>query len=122
MTCFEMQHTNMISTSLQEENRGRLSSHIKLIVLMNLTMNLKKITWNDSDEDDQPPYSIFQSSFNSTEPKKPTKVFNPYQLWGDFSEAAKHMIIDYNKKIKVVHPRPHFNGGNTKPKSTFGTM
>ena len=26
------------------QNRGRLSSHIKLIILMNLTMNLEKIS------------------------------------------------------------------------------
>ena len=30
------------------------------------------------------------------------------------------MIIDYNNKIKVPNPRPHFNGGNIKPKSTLG--
>ena len=30
------------------------------------------------------------------------------------------MIIDYNKNIKVANARPHFNGGNKKPKPTFG--
>ena len=35
---------------------------------------------NDSEEDDPSPYSVFQSSFNSTEPKKPTKVFIPYNF------------------------------------------
>ena len=30
------------------------------------------------------------------------------------------MIIEYNKKITVPNPRPHFNGGNTKQKSTLG--
>ena len=34
MTCFGMQHTSMTSTSLQDKNRGRLSSHIELIILM----------------------------------------------------------------------------------------
>ena len=29
------------------------------------------------------------------------------------------MIIDYNKKIRVPNPRPHFNGGKTKPKSSL---
>ena len=52
----------------------------------------------DSEEDDPSPYSVFQCSFNSTEPKKPTKVFIPYQLLGDFPEVAKQMIIDYNKR------------------------
>ena len=28
-----------------------------------------------------------------------------------------HMIIDYNKRVEVPNPRPHFKGGNTKPKS-----
>ena len=32
MTCFGSQHTNMISTRLQDKNRGRLSSNIKLIL------------------------------------------------------------------------------------------
>ena len=75
---------------------------------------------NDSEEDDPSPYSVFQSSFNSAEPEKPTKLFISYQLWGDFPEATKQMIIDCNRKIKVPNPRPHFNGGNTKPKSTLG--
>ena len=71
---------------------------------------------NNSEEDDPSSNSTFQSSFNSTEPKKPTKVFIPYQLWGEFPEAGKQMIIDYNKNIKIASPRPHFNGGNTKQK------
>ena len=75
---------------------------------------------NDSEEDDPSSCSVVQSSFNSTEPKKPTKVFSSYQPWGDFPEAAKQMIIDYNKKIKVPNPKQHFNGGNTKPHSSLG--
>ena len=75
---------------------------------------------NDSEEDDPSLCSVFQSSFNSTEPKKPTKVLILHQLWGEFPEAAKQMIIDYNKEIKVANPRPLSNGGNTKPKSTLG--
>ena len=75
---------------------------------------------NDQEEDGPSPYSVFQSSFNSIEPKKLTKVFIPYQLWGEFPEAAKQTIVDSNKKIKVANPKPHFNGGNIKPKSTLG--
>ena len=75
---------------------------------------------NDSQEDDPSSYSIFQSYFNPTGPKKPTKVFIPFQLWGDFLEAAKQMTIDYNKKIKVPNQRPYSNGGNNKPKPTLG--
>ena len=50
---------------------------------------------NDSEKDDPSPYSVFQCSFNYTEPKKPTKDFIPYQLWGEFPDAAKQIIIDY---------------------------
>ena len=66
------------------------------------------------------PYSVFQSSFNSSAPKKPTKVFIPYQLWGEFPEAANQMVIEYNKKIKVVSLKPHFNGGKPKPNCILG--
>ena len=30
------------------------------------------------------------------------------------------MVIEYNKKIKVVSPKPHFNGGNSNPIPTSG--
>ena len=46
----------------------------------------------DQDEDDSSPYSIFQSSFKSPEPQKPTKSRIPNQLWGEFPEAAKKLI------------------------------
>ena len=75
----------------------------------------------DSEEDDPSPYSVFQSFFNSTEPMKPTKVFMPYQVSGEFPEAAKEQIFDYNKKSKVANPRPHFNGQN-QIKYYFGTI
>ena len=74
----------------------------------------------DQNQDDSSPYPVFQSSFNSTAPKKPTKVFIPYQLCGEFPEAAKQMVIEYNKKIKVVSPKPHFHGGKSKPNSSLG--
>ena len=75
---------------------------------------------NNSEEEDPSPYSVFHSTFNSTHPKKPTKVLVPYQHWGKFPEAAKQMIIDYNEKIKVANPRPPFNGGIINRKSTLG--
>ena len=37
-----------------------------------------------------------------------------------FPEAAKKLIIEYKKNIKVVNPKPYFNGGNPKPKPTLG--
>ena len=41
---------------------------------------------DDQNQDEPSPYSVFQSSFNSTEPKKPTKVFIPYQLQRELPE------------------------------------
>ena len=80
--------------------------------------DLREDTPLDQDEDDSSPYSIFQSSFNSPEPQKPTKIFIPSQLWGEFPEAAKKLIIEHNKKVKVVIPKPFI--GNPKPKPTLG--
>ena len=72
----------------------------------------------DQDEDDSSPYSTIQTSFNSPESQQPTKNFIPHQLWGEFPEAAKKLIIEYNKKDKVVHPKPFV--GKHKPKTTLG--
>ena len=69
-------------------------------------------------EDDSSPYSILQSSYDSPEPQQPIKIFIPNQPWGEFPEAAKKPIIEYNKKVKWL--TPHFNGGNPKPKPTLG--
>ena len=74
----------------------------------------------DHNQDEPSPYSVFQSFFNSSAPKKPTKVLIPYQLWGELPEAAKKMMIEYNKKIKVVRPKPHLNGGKSNPNATLG--
>ena len=30
------------------------------------------------------------------------------------------MVTEYNKKIKVVSPKPHLNGGKSKPNPTLG--
>ena len=73
----------------------------------------------DQDKDESSPYSIFQSSFNSPEPPNPTKIFIPNYLWGEFPEVAKKLIIEYNKKVKVVNLTPYFNGGNHKTKPTL---
>ena len=48
----------------------------------------------------------------SISPKKSTKSFLPYELWGGLPEAAKE-IIEYNKKMKVVSPKPYLNWGQT---------
>ena len=74
----------------------------------------------DQNQDKPSPYSVFQSSINSTAPKKPTKVFIHNQLSREFPEAAKHLVIEYNKMIKVVNPKPHFNVGKSKPNPSLG--
>ena len=40
---------------------------------------------DDQNQDEPSHYSVFQSSFNSTAPKKPTKVF--IQLCGEFPDC-----------------------------------
>ena len=75
---------------------------------------------DDQDQDDPSPYLVFQSSSNLTGPKTATKVLIPSQLWGQFSEAMKQMVIDYNKKIKVVGPKPYSHGGKPKSKPILG--
>ena len=52
---------------------------------------------DDQNQDEPQPYSVFQSSFNPTGPKKAIKAFIPYKLWGELPEAAKKMVIDYKK-------------------------
>ena len=121
MIYFGIQPINMTSTKLQNKHRERPSFPIKMIHVMIFNMILKKKIQQLIKIHDEPsPYSVFQSSFNSSAPKEPTKVFIPYQLWGEFPEAVKQMVIEYNKKIDVVSPKPHFNGGKSKPNPTLG--
>ena len=75
---------------------------------------------HSQNQDESQPYPVFQSSFNPTGPKKATKVFILSQLWGEFPEAAKKMVIDYNKKIKVVSPKPYSHDDRPKPKPNLG--
>ena len=42
--------------------------------------------------------------------KGPPKLLFPIEIWGGLPEAAKQMIIEYNKKIKVTSPEPYLNG------------
>ena len=71
---------------------------------------------DDQDQDDPSPYSVYQSSFNLTGPKRATKALIPPQLWRQFTEPMKQMVIDYNKTIKVVNPKPYSHDGKPKPK------
>ena len=57
MIYFGVQLINMTITKLQNKQRERPSY-----------------------QDEPSPYSVFQSSFNSSTPKKPTKFFIPYQF------------------------------------------
>ena len=63
---------------------------------------------DDQDQDDPSPYSDFQSSSsNPTGPKRTTKTDIHPQLWRQLPESVKQMVIDRNKKMKVVNPN-HF--------------
>ena len=120
MIYFGMQLINMISTKLQNKHREAFISH-HYDPCDNFEHHPEEEdSTNDQNRDEPSLYSVFQSSFNSTAPKKPTKGFVPYQLWGEFPEAAKQMVIEYNKNIKVDSPKPHFHGGKPKPNPTFG--
>ena len=59
----------------------------------------------DRDEVDSSPYSSFKSCFNSLELQNPTESFVSMQIWGEFPEAAKKLIIEYSKEVKVVSPK-----------------
>ena len=74
----------------------------------------------DQNQDELSQYSVFQSSFNSSAPKKSTQVYIPYQLSREFPEAAMQMVIENNKKIKVFSPKLHLNRGRSKPNPTLG--
>ena len=54
---------------------------------------------------DSSPYSTFQSFFHCPEPQRPTKIFTHNILWGEFPEEVKKLIIEDNKKVKVVNPK-----------------
>ena len=66
----------------------------------------------DQDEFDSSPYSTFQSSFNPPEPQDLPRFFIPNQLREAFSEEAKKLITEDNKKVKVVNPKEHSTFGN----------
>ena len=115
MTYAGMQHINMTSTMLQEARKDKLSFFNKLIRLMNLILKLVKKPYLIKRRLILPILNL-QSSFSSSEPQKPNKIFIPNQLWGEFPEAAEKLIIDYNKKLKWLTQQQHFNVGNPKPK------
>ena len=49
---------------------------------------------NDSEEDDPSPYSVFQSSFNSTEPKKPKTTL---QSWKHKKSIPKPQQVHFHQ-------------------------
>ena len=75
---------------------------------------------DDQNQDEPSLNSVIQSSFNSTGPKKPTKVFILYQLWAELTEVAKPMVVDNKKKINVVSHKPYYHGGKPKTNPTLG--
>ena len=96
----------MISTIQQGKRKGKLSFPNKLIHC--LTMILE-----------QTPHLIkmrmilhHTQLFNLLEPQNLPRFLSP------FPEAAKRLIIEYNKKVKVVKPKQF--GGNPKPEPTLG--
>ena len=81
MIYFGMQLIGMTSTKLQKTQGKAFSHQNDPCDEFELDPEEEDST-DDQNQDEPPPYSVLQSSFNSTAPKKPTKVFIPYQLWG----------------------------------------
>ena len=76
---------------------------------------------DDQDQDDPSPYSAFQSSSsNPTGPKRATRTDIHPQLWRQLPQSVKQMVIDHNKKMKVVNPKSFSHGGKPKPKPILG--
>ena len=70
----------------------------------------EKITIEDSKKvkviNPNPHYHVDDFEYDLQEEDFPidqNQVFIPYQLWGELTEATKQMVIEYNKKVKVVH-------------------
>ena len=116
MIYFGMQFINMISIKLHNKHRERPSFPIKMIHVMILNKILKKkkilqlikIKMN-----------LFHTQFSNPPlillHLRNIQFFYSMSTLGELPEAAKQMVIDYNKKIKVVGPKPYLNGGNSKP-------
>ena len=118
MTYSGIQHINMTSTMRRTKiSQAFISQQVDSFDESNPDHG--EDTLLDKEEDDSSPYSIFQSSFNYPDLKNLPRFF-PNQLRGEFPEAAKKLLIEYNKKVKVVNPKQHFNGGNPKPRPTLG--
>ena len=45
------------------------------------------------------------------------QIFIPYDLWEEFPEAARQIVIEYNKKVKVVKPKQSFVLDTPHPQS-----
>ena len=119
MIYFGMQLINMTATKLQNKHRERPSFLIKMIHVMILIMILKKKTLQM--------IKIKMSLHHTQSFNLPSILLHLrnlpkflFQFWGEFPEAAKQMVIEYNNKIKVVSPKPHFHGGKPKPNTTLG--
>ena len=111
MTYSGMQQINMTSTMLQETRKDNLSFPNNFIHFMNLTLILVKTLCLIKKRMILPPIQFFHLSILLNLKNIP-RFFIPNQICGEFPEAAKKLIIEYNKKVKVANPKQHFTGGN----------
>ena len=120
MTNSGIQLVNMTSTMLQDKRKAKLSFPNKLIQLMNLTMILEKTPYLINMRVILP-HIEFSNLISTLLNLKNLPRFLSLPNFGEsFLRLQKKLIIEYNKNVKVVIPKPYFNGGKPKPKPTLG--
>ena len=80
-------------------------------------------TPTDQDENDSSAYSIFQSSFNSPEPQKPTKILSPMNFGESFLRLQRSLSLSITRRLKfltlnhlVATPKPKRTLDKPNPK------
>ena len=94
------------------ERKGKILFPNKLIHLMNLTMILEKTPHWIKTMMVLPHTQSFNLLLTLLSLKNLPRFLFPTNFGGEFSEATKKLIIEYDKRVKVVNPKPYFNGGD----------
>ena len=74
----------------------------------------------DQDQDESPSYLAYQSSSsNHTGPMRLIKTDIYPQLWKQLPDSMKQIVIDHNKKLKMIKSKSISHGGKPKPQPTL---
>ena len=104
-----------------KQHRERPSFPIKMIHMMNLNMILrKKILQLIKIKMNLPHTQSFNPPSILLHLKNLPEFLFPIISGESCLKLQKWMVIECNKKIKVVSPKPHLNGGKSKPNPTLG--